>query len=181
MNPDDKQSGFSCDWSAPSTCALAGDQPPATEALQSALYPFDSATHSWGDITPEAYKSESGGWSGIVRHVLLGNRGEPAAFDLRYFEIAPGGHSSLEKHHHVHVVIVVRGRGQVLAGGEVRALHYLDTVYIAPNDPHQLFNPADEPFGFFCLVDHHRDRPRLLETEELAVLLHSPVREAIRP
>jgi len=30
---------------------------------------------------------------------------------------------------------------------------------VAPEEVHQLRNPADEPFGFLCIVDHERDRP----------------------
>ena len=32
------------------------------------------------------------------------------------FEIAPGGHSTLERHDHAHSVIILRGRGQALVG-----------------------------------------------------------------
>jgi ribulose-bisphosphate carboxylase large chain len=42
---------------------------------------------------------------------LSGKRGESQRFHVRYFEIAPGGYSTLEKHEHEHVVIPIRGRG----------------------------------------------------------------------
>ena len=31
------------------------------------------------------------------------------ACELRYFEIAPGGHSTLERHDHLHSVMIIRG------------------------------------------------------------------------
>ena len=44
-----------------------------------------------------------------------------------------------------------------LDGGDV--LKIGDTVYVAPDEVHQLRNHGGEPFGFFCLVDAERDAP----------------------
>jgi quercetin dioxygenase-like cupin family protein len=61
------------------------------------------------------------------------------------------------------VVVVLRGRGRVRFGGTEHDLGYGDTVYVAPQEPHQFRNrSADEPFGFLCIVDAQRDRPVLL-------------------
>ena len=34
-----------------------------------------------------------------------------------------------------------------------------DVAYLPPLATHQLRNETGEPFGFFCIVDHDRDRP----------------------
>ena len=34
-----------------------------------------------------------------------------------------------------------------------------DVAYLPPLEVHQLRNETKEPFGFFCIVDHLRDRP----------------------
>ncbi len=150
-------SGASCDWA-----------PAATVTEQDNKSRFHRFTDSgWEGVEPERYKADDGTWASIARHVLVGGRGESAQFDLRYFEIAPAGHSSLEKHVHEHVVVCVRGKGQVLLAGEVREMNFLDTAYIAPDDPHQLINPFEEPFGFFCIVNRLRDRPRGLDEADL--------------
>ena len=116
----------------------------------------------WSGVRTERYKKLDGGWSAITRNVLIGNHGESAKFHLRYFEIAPEGFSSKEIHRHEHVVICVRGKGRVLIGNKSYTIKYLDTVYLAPNTIHQLYNPYDEPFGFFCIVDAKRDKPKLV-------------------
>ena len=85
--------------------------------------------------------------------------GEQTAFDLRYFEIAPGGHSSLERHVHTHVVIGARGAGTLVSGETQIAVKPFDVAYVPPLKVHQLRNESTEPFGFFCIVDHDRDRP----------------------
>lgn len=114
---------------------------------------------SWTGVKTERYKSTEGGWSSITRRVLVGNLGESAKFHLRYFEIEPGGFSSLEQHRHEHVVICVRGKGTITIGRKKHTLRHLDTVYLGPRTVHQISNPFDEPFGFFCIVNSKRDRP----------------------
>ncbi len=173
--PEDNRevaTGSSCDWQG-SPSAGAGDN-------RSAVYPFQN-DYTWQGVEQERYKAEDCGWSDIARNVLVGGRGESAGFDLRYFEIAPGGHSSLEKHVHEHVVIVIRGRGNALIAGEVHEVGFLDTLYISPDDPHQLINPFADPFGFFCIVSHDRDRPRPLDRDELGRLVATAVGSKLRP
>lgn len=117
---------------------------------------------SWHAVKKEKYKEVSRGWSAIVRKTLIGNHGESAKFHLRYFEIAPDGFSSFERHRHEHVVIGIRGKGIGIAGKKKYKIGFLDTLYIKPDEPHQFRNPYNEPFGFFCIVNAKRDRPKIL-------------------
>ncbi len=127
--------------------------------------------YTWSGVEKEPYKKGAEGcFCGIARNTIIGNKGEGVRFHLRYFEIPPGQGSSLEKHAHEHAVICVRGRGQALAGGAMHELGSLDVLYIAPNAPHQLINPYNEPFGFFCVVDAERDRPKKLDKDDMARL-----------
>jgi ribulose-bisphosphate carboxylase large chain len=115
---------------------------------------------TWKGIKVKGYKAGGDDWSNIVRQGLIGDRGETAKFHLRYFEIAPGGYSSFERHRHEHVVIGIRGRGMVTLHKRTSEVRYLDVIYINPETPHRLSNPFDEPFGFFCIVNAKRDRPK---------------------
>ena len=119
-------------------------------------------TFSWQGIQTERYKPEGDEWADIVRQTLIGNHGESAKFHLRYFEIASHGFSSFEMHKHEHVVIGVRGNGICIAGRKKYKIGFLDTLYIKPNEPHQLRNPSNEPFGFFCIVNAKRDKPKTI-------------------
>jgi ribulose-bisphosphate carboxylase large chain len=117
---------------------------------------------TWQGVKTEKYKTGGGDWARIVRKVLIGNHNESTKFHLRYFEIAPGGFSSFEKHKHEHVVIGIRGKGKVLCNTKNYQLNFLDTLYIAPETPHQLINPFHEPFGFLCIVNARREKPKIL-------------------
>ena len=114
----------------------------------------------WSGRGLREYKMEGDlDFRGVLRCELVGQFGEKTKFDLRYFEIEPEGYSSLERHVHEHVIIGVRGRGILLKGTEEIVIDVHDVAYVAPNENHQLCNRDNEPFGFFCIVDHERDRP----------------------
>jgi ribulose-bisphosphate carboxylase large chain len=119
----------------------------------------------WEGVPLEAYKETTESWKGITRRELIGKRGESPKFHVRYFELAPGGHSTLEKHEHEHAVIPLRGQGEVQFGCYVYRVGFGDVIYVAPNDPHQFRNPeeADEPFGFLCVVNADRDTPQSVD------------------
>ena len=115
---------------------------------------------NWSDRRTRAYKSATEQGHADVRRVeLIGKNGERCDFDLRYFEIAAGGHSSLEKHLHTHVIIGARGHGVLQVNGIDRAFNTMDVAYVQPLEVHQLSNPSDSAFGFFCIVDRERDIP----------------------
>ena len=117
----------------------------------------------WDGIELEPYKLAAhrrGEFRGASRQVLIGKLGEKVKFHVRYFELEARGFTSLERHHHAHVVIGVRGRGRVQVANRKFELGPMDTIYIAPDQAHQLRAAGREPFGFFCIVDAKRDRPR---------------------
>ncbi len=95
----------------------------------------------------------------VSRQELTGTFGEKTCFDLRYFEIGPGGYSSLEKHVHEHVIIGARGKGILVKKGRHVSVSVNDIAYVGPLEVHQLRNESSEPFGFYCIVDHMRDKP----------------------
>ena len=133
---------------------------------------FDPESFRWQGIEPRPYK-QGGGFEGVTRYVLGDQL--PAAFALRYFEIGPGGYSTLEKHRHVHLVIVLRGVGKALVGDAVFELEPFDAVYVPPMAPHRWINEGAEPFGFLCPVDSERDRPQALDQDERDALRSNPV------
>lgn len=114
----------------------------------------------WEGVEAREYKSPADHWCGVTRLALIGESGEWTAFQMRYFEIAPGGFSSLEHHQHEHAVFVLRGNGEVQLGEHVHPIAFGDVVYVAPSEVHQFRNmSSDERLGFLCVVDTNRDRP----------------------
>jgi quercetin dioxygenase-like cupin family protein len=141
---------------------------------------FDRAAFNWEGIEERAYRFAPGdergmGWKGVVRRTLADPASIPASFELRYFELEPGGYGSLEKHRHIHLVIALRGAGRALVGSEVVDLKPFDALYVPSLAPHRWLNEGDEPFGFLCPVDAERDRPQPLDDDEWEALRANPV------
>lgn len=120
----------------------------------------------WDGVTVHPYKSDGGtSFKDVTRQNLFD---EPVLdFQWRYFEVAPGGYSTLERHVHAHAVMIVRGCGAVLVGNEVLPIHLYDLVYVPPLTWHQFQPTGDEPLGFLCTVNAKRDRPQLPTPSDL--------------
>lgn len=123
----------------------------------------------WEEVERLAYKEEGNHFKAITRQILFGEELDLQA-QLRYFEIAPGGHSTLERHEHAHGVMVFRGSGEVLLGDRIEQVTERDLVSIPPMTWHQFRATAGEPLGFLCLVNCERDRPQLPTAADLADL-----------
>ena len=114
----------------------------------------------WEGVDVLKYKQEGDApFKDVTRQVLFEPEGLPA--QLRYFEVAPGGWTTLERHEHVHAVMVIRGHGRCLVGDKAYDIALHDLVSVPPMTWHQFRAAGDEPLGFICLVASNRDRPQL--------------------
>ncbi len=130
--------------------------------------------YRWEVVSRLAYKPTGTHFKGITRQVLFGEA-EDLACQLRYFEIEPGGHSTLEQHQHVHAVLILHGRGHVFVGEAIHALAPFDLVYVPPKTWHQFRAGDQDPLGFLCLVPCDRDRPVRPDAAETDALRAHPV------
>jgi mannose-6-phosphate isomerase-like protein (cupin superfamily) len=127
----------------------------------------------WQGIDVKPYKGEGVHFSGITRQVLF-TGGDGLGCELRYFEVAPGGWSSLERHHHAHAVMVIRGAARVLVGDRILDAGTHDLVRVPSLTWHQFQTRGDEPLGFLCMVDCDRDVPERPDATALAALRQDP-------
>lgn len=145
----------------------------ANEAGAAGLLRRREAEFSWAGVERLPYKeTEAAIFKGISRQILFSR--PDLAGELRYFEIEPGGYSTLERHQHVHGVMIIRGRGRCLVGDRVEEIGPQDLVTIPAWTWHQFRAAAGEPLGFLCLVDALRDKPALPTPEELEALNADP-------
>ena len=125
--------------------------------------------YRWEGVNTLPYKQDDRAlFKSITRQVLFADPQLHA--ELRYFEIEPGGYSTLERHEHMHAVLILRGHGHCLVGKEVRAVELRDLITVPPLTWHQFRASADEPLGFLCMVNAVRDKPQLPSAEDLAHL-----------
>lgn len=134
--------------------------------------PDPAGGFGWAGVQRLRYKEDgSAPFRDITRQLLFSQPDQDC--ELRYFEIAPGGHSTLERHRHTHAVLVLRGRGSVRLGASEQPVAEHDLVTIDPLVWHQFRAATDCPLGFLCLVSRTRDRPQLPTPEEAARLTRS--------
>jgi len=127
----------------------------------------------WDAVAHQLYKQDgSAPFKDISRQVLFHD--ESLACELRYFEVAAAGYSTLERHGHAHAVMILRGHGECLLGETIQPVKPLDLVTIPAWTWHQFRATEAEPLGFLCMVNAHRDRPQLPTPEELARLQRNP-------
>jgi mannose-6-phosphate isomerase-like protein (cupin superfamily) len=125
--------------------------------------------YRWEGVEELPYKEDGRAlFKSITRQVLFAD--PQLDGELRYFEMAPGGFSTLERHEHMHAVLILRGRGHCLVGEEVRAIETRDLVTVPAMTWHQFRATRGEPLGFLCMVNAARDKPQLPSREDLAKL-----------
>ncbi|MEO5691699.1 MAG: cupin domain-containing protein [Usitatibacter sp.] len=134
-----------------------------------------SGDFHWEAVEVLKYKQEGDApFRDVTRQVLFDSTDPPA--QLRYFEVAAGGYTTLERHEHVHAVMVIRGRGQCLVGDKAYEIGTHDLVNVPPMTWHQFHAAPGEALGFLCLVSSERDRPQLPAAGE-AVEITKPLRK----
>jgi mannose-6-phosphate isomerase-like protein (cupin superfamily) len=127
----------------------------------------------WAGVEVRAYKTEDGTFRDVTRQELTGDE-HGQGTSLRYFEVGPGGHTTLERHEHTHVVVPIRGRGSALVVDRVVPLALHDVVFVPSWGWHQFRAAGDEALGFLCAVTVERDRPALPTGSDLAQLRRNP-------
>jgi quercetin dioxygenase-like cupin family protein len=128
-----------------------------------------SGDYRWQEVDVLAYKKAGAApFKDVTRQVLF--EGEDLPAELRYFEVAPGGYTTLERHEHVHAVMVIRGKGQCLVGDKAWDINLHDLVRVPPMTWHQFHAAPDSPLGFLCMVASDRDRPQLPAEGEVETL-----------
>ena len=127
----------------------------------------------WDGVAHMPYKQDgSAPFKDISRQVLFQ---EPdMGCELRYFEMDAGGYSTLERHEHMHAVMILRGHGHCLLGDAVRAMKPFDLVTIPAWTWHQFRASRGEPMGFLCMVNQVRDKPQLPTADQRAALAADP-------
>ena len=134
----------------------------------------------WENVPLLAYK-EGGPYRCVTRQILFeGQESLPAQW--RYFEVEPGGHSTLERHEHIHYVLILRGRGRCLVGEDISEIGEHDLIEVPSLAWHQFRAATDAPLGFLCLVAAIRDKPQLPQADDVSELTRNrDVAEFIRP
>jgi quercetin dioxygenase-like cupin family protein len=132
-----------------------------------------TAPGRWDGVTVLHYKPEGEApFRDVTRRVLFEDAG---GAQWRYFEVAAGGYTTLERHVHTHAVMVLHGSGRCLVGDKLYELAEQDLICVPPLTWHQFRAHEQGALGFLCLVSRERDRPQLPSAEVIRQLRADPV------
>ena len=124
---------------------------------------------TWDGVDVHPYKEDSSIFKSVTRQTLF-KGADALPVELRYFEVQADGHSTLERHEHLHVVVIIRGSGKVLVGDQVTEVGLNDMVHVPAMTWHQFRATNNEPLGFLCVVTTERDKPQRPGADELTEL-----------
>lgn len=89
---------------------------------------------------------------GIRRRVVIGpDQGAPT-FAIRVVDLAARASTHNHNHDWEHGVLILRGRGLLLADTETHRIGAGDAIYIAPGEQHCFQNPYRRVLTFVCVV-----------------------------
>lgn len=140
----------------------------------------DGEAFRWPSVAVKHYNASGTQSRGMTKQIIFPADAHMPA-EVRYFEAEPGGYSALERHQHVHAVLILRGHGSVMIDGTVSEIKAFDTVYVPPGVWHQFYAAADSRLGFLCLVNCDRDMPSRPTEADIEELRRNPaIRDVIR-
>ena len=102
---------------------------------------------SWDGVPRQGYDHP-----GVEKHELVGPADGADGYRVRYFRVAAGAQTALERHPHDHGVVIESGRARVTLGDERHELGPGDVVYVAGDELHCFEALGDEPLGFICVA-----------------------------
>lgn len=114
-------------------------------------------TWNYPDVPIREYRSDVS--KGVTKQVLVGTEHGASDFIVRYFTVAPGGHTAFDQHEHQHGVVIVQGKGRVLLGEAWHEIGVGDSVFTDTNEVHQFEAAGDQPLGFICVIPTWAEQP----------------------
>jgi quercetin dioxygenase-like cupin family protein len=97
-------------------------------------------------------KVELEGVKNCSYRVALSARDGQLSMAMRFFEVAPGGHTPLHQHPYEHEILIMEGTGTVWRDGQEVALQPGDVLFIPSDEKHQFKNAGQTPLKFMCLI-----------------------------
>jgi quercetin dioxygenase-like cupin family protein len=86
-----------------------------------------------------------------IRWLISKNDGAPR-FQMRLFEVAPGGKTPYHSHDWEHEVYILEGEGKIMLKDEEKSLSKGSFVFVPPEIEHSFVNTGKRDFAFLCMI-----------------------------
>jgi quercetin dioxygenase-like cupin family protein len=89
---------------------------------------------------------------GVTGRVVIGKADGADNYCMRFFEISENGYSPKHSHDWEHEIIIHSGKGDVLWDGKWIPVSTGYTIFIPPNEEHQIRNNGKDLLVFACII-----------------------------
>lgn len=102
------------------------------------------------DLQPE--KVDVDGAIDVGMRVMLSEADGAPNFNLRVFDVKPGGNTPKHEHPYEHEIFILEGEGEMLLEGEIRKISKYDTALIPASTRHTIVNTGSSLLRLICIV-----------------------------
>jgi quercetin dioxygenase-like cupin family protein len=95
----------------------------------------------------------------VRMRMLIGPAEGAPNFNMRHFEVQPGGCTPHHQHDYEHEVLILQGQGLARSEQGNHPVKAGDVVWVPPNEMHQFQNTGTAPLEFLCLVPVPKGAP----------------------
>ncbi|MBW1779485.1 MAG: cupin domain-containing protein [Deltaproteobacteria bacterium] len=105
----------------------------------------------WTEV--EGILSDKEGFKGMNQRFIWTKPDGCENFAMRLMEFEPYGHTSYHAHMEDHEFFILEGEAVAVdaAGNEIK-LREGDTLYVPPDEPHQMKNAGGSPMRMLCMI-----------------------------
>jgi quercetin dioxygenase-like cupin family protein len=90
---------------------------------------------------------------------LISERDGARRFQMRLFELGPGGRTPYHRHDWEHEVFIIEGSGKLLFEGDERPFQRGYFIFVPEGSEHAFVNTGSVPLEFLCMIPVHGDKP----------------------
>ncbi len=105
----------------------------------------------WTEV--EGILSDKEGFKGMNQRFIWTKSDECENFAMRLMEFEPYGYTSYHAHMEDHQFFILEGEAAIVdADGKETKLREGDTLYVPPDEPHQMKNTGGSPMRMLCII-----------------------------
>jgi quercetin dioxygenase-like cupin family protein len=86
-----------------------------------------------------------------IKWLISKNDGAPR-FQMRLFEVAPGGKTPYHRHDWEHEVYILEGEGKITLEGEEKSFSKGYFLFVPPAVEHAFVNTGNRDLAFLCMI-----------------------------
>ncbi len=99
------------------------------------------------------------GAKGVGMRLMISEADGAPTFNLRVFDVEPGGNTPRHSHSFEHELFFLEGSGEVLLYGEFHPVQAYDCILVPPDEEHCIRNVGDSCLRLICLVPQDQGHP----------------------